>query len=375
MNSNKAKVLSVAVILIAIAVGVAPFVLHRPPPREPPAAAVRVARSAPPSTGGGSQPARSEVRPVPPPQPEPASEPDTESAPRARSIRAESPPPEERGAHAQPGNLWRALLADGANGLPLEGKYLILQTTLEQKVASKILAAADHAYETTLEHLGMGVPQRALAQEEKHKVLLLLNAPRYQELAALLDDDLDAAKAASYPCFSALDPLAERYHAVVQWVLSDQYARHLTMQAAAELAMRQRLRGKTIPRWFLEGVACAEGGFFDEEIATSSLAALTDQAGPLRLDQLFRSRPNGTRWILQAGLLVTYLRAAVAEGMLQTAHQELLRALREQGRDHVLYASQTLEMLLASHELDILDFMQRGGAASRARRRHGNDRR
>src|SRR5262249_39236236 len=157
----------------------------------------------------------------------------------------------------------------------------------------------DNAYQATIEHLGFSTPA---ALSPRIPVILVKEEDRYRKLASSARDDQDLKKAAAYPCFCTTDPKTFQHLGVVQWQDINDYSKILTMQAAAELALRQQSRGKKVPRWFLEGVACCEGRYSSDELARWSAFVLRNGDGLAKIDDhFFESYEVTNQNILQAG--------------------------------------------------------------------------
>jgi hypothetical protein len=250
--------------------------------------------------------------------------------------------------------------SDLAKPWVFEAEYIGLRTNCEYGVGRQVLqgnnnvAGANKTYKRTLQNLGFEVPAEA---KPKISIVLVAGEEDYNSIGNNVQDDQDAQKSSSYSYFCHLDPQTGSYVGIVNYALTPDYTTYMAMQAASELALRSHEFGETVPRWFIEGVACSEARFFDPLLGKWTIDGLRNAGGLVSLNNYFDPLVVSNQGILQAGLLVTYIRSSAADAKVKEAYQEVLKAFKAPKNQGLEKAFRALEKTLQANEKKITEYM------------------
>ncbi|MFO0980521.1 MAG: hypothetical protein U1E76_02045 [Planctomycetota bacterium] len=246
--------------------------------------------------------------------------------------------------------------SDLAKPWQFEAEYIALRTNCEHALGKLVLQAANDTYKKTLQGLGVEVPAEA---KPRVPIILVANEEEYNSVGGNVQDEQDAQKSSNYSYFCHVDPSTGGYTGIVTYALSQDYTKFMAMQAAAELALRGREFGEPVPRWFVEGVACAEGRFFHDRLVKWSLDMLRNAGGLISLNNYFDPMAMSNQSILQAGLLINYTRSSEADAKVKEAYQAVLQAFKAAKNQGLEKAFRALEKSLQQNEKKIQEYLDK----------------
>ncbi|MEW6743976.1 MAG: hypothetical protein AB1486_14590 [Planctomycetota bacterium] len=209
-----------------------------------------------------------------------------------------------------------------------EGQHVDVRSDLEAASVSPLLSEADDAFAKTCALLGVSERRGG---GWKPTIVITKDREVYNSFGVEVQDDDDATMSSVLPVFCAMEKETSSVWAYVLRDVNDDYTRLMTRHGAAELAIRTLAGSESLPRWFLEGVACYVSRYHRPDLAAWSVDGLMNEGGPIDLDTFFHPFTMSRQNVLQAGLLVAFIADGRPTRELRFAWRDVLGALADRG--------------------------------------------